>query len=97
MRTSIKIFSALLLATPMFAFAGTFEPIVNINTEGPWMIQHDLSGVTKKIAQNIVHYRQQNGRFTDKSQLLNVPGFGRDALNLNLNRITLGNGSRSTA
>jgi competence ComEA-like helix-hairpin-helix protein len=95
MRTPVKILATLLLVTPTCAFAGSAKPKVNVNTEGPWQIQHDLRGVTKKIARNIVHYRQQHGRFTDKSQLLNVPGYGRDNLNLNRNYITIGKGSRS--
>lgn len=94
MRTPIKILLTMLLVTPMFAYAGTAKPTVNINTDGPWQIQHDLTDVTKGVARNIVHYRQENGGFTNKSQLLNVPGFGRDDLNINRNYITTGQESR---
>ena len=89
MKTSGKILSTLLLATPMFACAGGAKPLVNINQDSAQEFNDDLTGVTQGIASNIVQYRNRNGDFSNKSQLLNVPGFGRDDLNINRNYMTM--------
>lgn len=95
MRTSMKILSTLLLVTPMFAFAGGAKPVVNINQGDSQEFEDDLTGVTKGVASNIVEYREQNGGFDKKSDLVNVPEFGRDDLNINRNYMTTGKDSRS--
>ena len=38
-----------------------------------------ISGINKTIAKNIVEYREANGRFTERKQLLKVPKLGPKA------------------
>src|SRR5699024_8293889 len=38
-----------------------------------------ISGISKTIARNIVAYREENGRFTNRRQLLKVPKLGPKA------------------
>jgi len=101
MKTYAKILSTSLLLAPMCAFgaggakpmgAGGAKPVVNINQDGSQEFHQDLKDVTKQIAANIVQYRAKHGKFTSKSQLLNVPGFGRQKLNLNKNYMVMGPG-----
>lgn len=105
MKTYAKILSACVLLTPMCAFgangdkpfgAGGGKPVVNINQDGAREIHQDLKDVTRPVAANIVQYRAKHGKFTSKSQLLNVPGFGRQKLNLNRNYIVMGKGPWTT-
>jgi len=102
MKITAKLLPILLLATPIFAYAGGVpkkdaETLVNINTAGRWELQHDLNDVSKGLAQNIVNYRNNHGDFTNKSQLLNVPDFNREYLMLNRGFITVNGKSGSTA
>ncbi len=48
---------------------------VDLNTASAVLMQH-VAGVSKKIANNIVEYREENGSFKDRNQLLKVPGIG---------------------
>lgn len=89
MKTLLRLFPALLLAIPVYASAGTVLPLVNVNGDDAWQIHHDLTGISQEVAHNIVRYRQENGAFTSKYQLLRVPGFGRDNLNLDWNNISI--------
>ncbi len=65
------------------ALSGVVEDCVNkvgvdLNTASVSLLEY-VSGVTKTIAKNIVAYREENGRFTDRSQLLNVSKLGPKA------------------
>ena len=65
------------------ALGGVVEAAVNrvgvdLNTASAALLEY-VSGVTKPIAKNIVSYREQNGRFTDRKQLLKVPKLGAKA------------------
>ncbi len=51
---------------------------VDLNTASVSLLEH-ISGITKTIAKNIVAYREENGRFTDRRQLLKVPKLGPKA------------------
>ncbi|MGN0514012.1 MAG: Tex family protein [Lachnospiraceae bacterium] len=51
---------------------------VDLNTASASLLEY-ISGVTKVIAKNIVDYREQNGRFTDRKQLLKVAKLGPKA------------------
>lgn len=51
---------------------------VDINTASAALLEY-ISGISKVIAKNIVDYREKNGRFTDRRQLLNVPKLGPKA------------------
>ncbi|WP_084790445.1 Tex family protein [Methanosphaera sp. WGK6] len=48
---------------------------VDVNTASSALMQH-VAGVSKKIANNIVAYREEHGSFVDRNQLLKVPGIG---------------------
>lgn len=48
---------------------------VDLNTASPSLLQR-VSGLNSSIAGNIVAYREANGAFTDRKQLLKVPRLG---------------------
>jgi len=51
---------------------------VNVNTASPALLKH-ISGLTKATAENVVSYREDNGKFTNRSQLKNVKRLGPKA------------------
>ena len=51
---------------------------VDLNTASASLLEY-ISGVSKTIAKNIVAYREENGRFTDRKQLLKVAKLGPKA------------------
>ena len=51
---------------------------VDVNTASPSLLGY-VSGISKTIAANIVAYRNEHGRFTDRKQLLKVPKLGPKA------------------
>ncbi len=51
---------------------------VDLNTASAPLLEY-ISGVSKVIAKNIVAYREENGRFTNRKQLLKVPKIGPKA------------------
>ena len=51
---------------------------VDLNTASAPLMEH-ISGITKTIAKNIVAYREANGRFADRRELLKVPKLGPKA------------------
>ncbi len=48
---------------------------VDLNTASAALMEH-VAGVSKKVANNIVAYREEHGSFVDRNQLLKVPGIG---------------------
>lgn len=65
------------------ALGGVVEDSVNkvgvdLNTASAPLLEY-ISGITKTLAKNIVAYREQNGRFADRRQLLKVPKLGPKA------------------
>lgn len=63
--------------------AGVVEKCVNmvgvdLNTASPSLLSY-VSGISRQIAANIVAYRDENGRFTERKQLLKVPKLGPKA------------------
>lgn len=48
---------------------------VDLNTASATLMEH-VAGISKRIANNIVEYREENGPFVDRNQLLKVPGIG---------------------
>lgn len=65
------------------ALGGTVEDCVNkvgvdLNTASASLLEY-ISGITKAIAKNIVAYREENGRFSDRKELLKVPKLGPKA------------------
>lgn len=51
---------------------------VDINTATPSLLAY-VSGVNKSIANNIVKYREDNGKFTSRKEILKVPKLGKAA------------------
>jgi uncharacterized protein len=51
---------------------------VNLNTASKNLLSY-VSGIGEGLAENIVRYRQEIGRFSDRQQLLNVPRLGAKA------------------
>lgn len=65
------------------ALSGVVEDCVNkvgvdLNTASASLLEY-ISGVSKSIARNIVTYREENGRFTDRRELLKVSKLGPKA------------------
>ncbi|WP_337673407.1 Tex family protein [Gallintestinimicrobium sp.] len=62
------------------ALGGVVEDCVNrvgvdLNTASAPLLEY-ISGISKTVAKNIVEYREANGRFTNRKQLLKVPKLG---------------------
>ena len=53
---------------------------VDLNTASPSLLSY-IAGVNMGIAKNIVKYREENGKFTDRNQLMQVPKLGEKAFN----------------
>ncbi|MCR5404534.1 MAG: RNA-binding transcriptional accessory protein [Butyrivibrio sp.] len=51
---------------------------VDLNTASAPLLQY-ISGISKVIAKNIVDYREENGKFRKREELLNVPKLGPKA------------------
>ena len=51
---------------------------VNVNTASAALLEH-IAGLTKTTAANVVAYRDENGKFTNRSQLKKVPRLGPKA------------------
>ncbi|PIP79979.1 MAG: RNA-binding transcriptional accessory protein [Gammaproteobacteria bacterium CG22_combo_CG10-13_8_21_14_all_40_8] len=51
---------------------------VDLNTASSQLLSH-VSGLNKSLANNIVNYRDTNGRFTNRANLLSVPRLGPKA------------------
>lgn len=51
---------------------------VDLNTASAPLLSY-ISGISSTIARNIVAYREENGRFTDRRELLKVPKLGPKA------------------
>ena len=48
---------------------------VDLNTSS-WTLLRHVAGITERTAMNIVQYRNQNGSFRSRMQVLEVPGIG---------------------
>jgi uncharacterized protein len=48
---------------------------VDLNTSS-WTLLRHVAGITERTAMNIVQYRNQNGSFRSRMQVLDVPGIG---------------------
>ena len=51
---------------------------VDVNTATPSLLSY-VSGINSGIAKNIISYREENGKFTERKQLLKVPKLGKVA------------------
>ena len=53
---------------------------VDLNTASPSLLSY-IAGINSGVARNIVTYREENGRFTNRRQLMKVPKLGEKAFN----------------
>lgn len=65
------------------ALDGVVESVVNrvgvdVNTASPALLTH-VAGIGSAVAENIVRYRDENGMFTNRTQLKKVPKLGPKA------------------
>ncbi len=65
------------------ALSGVVEDCVNsvgvdLNTASYSLLSY-ISGINSTVAKNIVAYREENGRFTNRKQLMKVPKLGKKA------------------
>lgn len=65
------------------ALEGVVESVVNqvgveLNTASPALLTH-VAGIGRKLAENIVAYRESNGQFPNRKALRKVPGLGPKA------------------
>lgn len=51
---------------------------VDVNTATPSLLSY-VSGINKTIANNIVKYRDENGKIEERKELLNIPKLGKVA------------------
>lgn len=63
------------------SLTGVVEDVVNnvgvdINTATPSLLSY-VSGVSKQVAKNIVQYREENGKFLSRKEILKVPKLGK--------------------
>ena len=77
--------------------AGVVEDCVNkvgvdLNTASPSLLEY-VSGITKVIAKNIVAYREANGKFTSRQELLKVAKLGPKAFEQCAGFLRIMNGS----
>lgn len=64
---------------------------VNLNTASASLLEH-ISGITKTTAKNIVAYREANGRFHSRKELLKVPKLGPKAFEQSAGFLRIQNG-----
>lgn len=79
------------------ALQGVVEGCVNkvgvdLNTASASLLEY-ISGISKTIAKNIVAYREENGSFTDRKQLLKVAKLGPKAFEQCAGFMRISNGS----
>ena len=65
------------------ALTGVVEDCVNkvgvdLNTASASLLEY-ISGISKPIAKNIVSYREKNGKYKSRNELLKVPKLGPKA------------------
>lgn len=51
---------------------------MDVNTATPSLLSY-VSGINKTIANNIVKYRDENGKIKERKELLNIPKLGKVA------------------
>ena len=64
---------------------------VNLNTSNRYLLSY-VSGIGQQLAKNINEYRQKNGSFKNKKDLLKVPRFGEKAFELAAGFLRIPNG-----
>ncbi len=66
---------------------------VNLNTASQWLLTY-VSGLGPSLAQNIVHYRKENGPFRSRKELMKVPRLGAKAFEQSAGFLRIKGGSQ---
>lgn len=77
------------VALPTGHLSSGSQDQANINSDNAEQLAQKLSGIGKKKADAIIHYREQFGPFTDVEQLLEVPGIGPSFIERNSGKLKL--------
>ena len=85
--------TGLLLMLTGFSFS-VFANQVNLNTASKDELIKGLDGLTEKQAQAIIDYRDKEGAFVKIPELLHI-GIGREIIEPNYNKLTVGNATMS--
>lgn len=64
---------------------------VDLNTASPSLLSY-VSGVNQTLARNIVAYREEHGKFTDRAQLKKVPRLGAKAFEQSVGFLRISDG-----
>ena len=51
---------------------------VDLNTASAYLLRY-VAGLNAGVAKNVIAYREENGKFTERKQLLKVPKLGAKA------------------
>lgn len=65
---------------------------VDLNTASYSLLEH-IAGITKAVAKNIVSYREKNGIFKNRNELLKVPKLGEKAFEQSAGFLRIRNGN----
>lgn len=65
---------------------------VDVNTASPALLTY-VSGIGPKLAERVVAYRDKNGRFSDRQELINVNGLGSKAFEQSAGFLRIHDGS----
>ena len=60
------------------ALGGVVENCVDLNTASPSLLAY-VAGINKTVSKNIITYREENGKFNTRKELLKVPKLGAKA------------------
>lgn len=91
MKRSLSFLSSLVLSLLLCGSALAAE-LVNINTADAAALDAAMVNVGPAKAQAIVEYRRENGAFKSVEELALVKGIGLRTIELNRDRLTIGNG-----
>ncbi|HSR63818.1 MAG TPA: helix-hairpin-helix domain-containing protein [Gammaproteobacteria bacterium] len=79
--------ASLLCLVPALAFAADN---VNVNTASKQELLDGLKGITEKQADAIIEYRNKQGPIVVLNELDTIDGIGRELIEPNYNRLTVG-------
>lgn len=88
---AFKSFAASLLLALMVCAPALASEMVNINTADAGTLARVLSNVGPAKAEEIINYRREHGAFKSVEELALVKGIGLRTVELNRDRIELGN------
>lgn len=78
---------------PEFFTAAAQEHLINVNTAPAWELEA-LQGVGRKLAEEIILYREVHGPFKSLDDLKNVKGIGESTLERFRQHLTIGEPER---